>query len=235
MNLRELRYQINFQYVKNIRRYIYNIEEEITELLPTLTVQPTPQLPNDAEPTVERLVLLAEDEEKRFIVKVTQVGMVFGFIYNKVDGLDKSLFEKEADNLYIFGNKVKDKFIKMIPDFELSYEVFAVISGQIYKDYKVFSDFIEFDLGDDEVVENRTKEDESLFLITKEKAARKIFNLNPNDSFYSKNNEDNFSGYQVTELFQISSRLAYNNSKEFRQEDVQLVLEDIKRFYYDSE
>ena len=235
MNLRELRYQINFQYVKNIRRYIYNIEEEITELLPTLTVQPTPQLPNDAEPTVERLVLLAEDEEKRFIVKVTQVGMVFGFIYNKANGLDKSLFEKEANDLYDFGNKVKYIVMKMISDFQLSYEVFAVISGQIYKDHKAFSDFIDFDLGDDEVVENKTKEDEELFLITKEKVVRKIFNSSSSDSFHPKNNESNFAGYQVTELFQISSRLAYNNSKEFMQEDVQLGFEDIKRFYYDSE
>jgi|SRR5690554_3641125 len=232
MNLRELRYQINFQLVKNIRRYIYDIEQKLTELLPNLTVQPIPQLPDNVDPTIDRLNLISENQEVNTIIKVSQVSITLSYIYKQEDGLDKNLFNEEAKNLYKLGNNVKVIVKNLISDYELSHEIFTAIRGHVYQNHQEFTDFIKFQLDDDEIINNTTKEAEGLFLITKEAVARKIFDLNPSNSFYPKNNESNFVGYQVTSLFQINNRLAYNNSEEFNQENAQLKFEDIRRFYH---
>lgn len=231
MNLREVRYQINFNYIKAIRRYLYDIENKIIEIFPEFRVQPTTQLPDEAEPSIERLVLLADYQEFTYILSITQVGFLISIRFNQTEDKNKESFNLAAKKILNFGSEIKKIFFQLIENFELSHEIFTSVFSDIYKNPDEFSNIIEFKPTDDELIISRTKEIEEVFFITEEKTARKVFDLSSENTYYQKNNEKNFLGYQLIDLFQISNRLKYNNSSSSDNKELQLSLEDIQRLY----
>lgn len=230
MNLRELRYQINFQYIKNIRRYLYEIEQNILEILPSAKVQPIQQLPDNQDPISDRLFLRAEVDESTFLIRISQVSITLSIVFNQKDGLCESFFSKKTKKLHNLGESIKVTASNVMAEFELSHEVFTAVFGEVYNEIVELEKFIKFNSKTDEMAESKVEEFEDIFYIFKEKTVRKIFDFKDNDELYPRANQSKFIGWQATQIFQISSRLAYNNATKI-EENLKLSQVDIERYY----
>lgn len=230
MNLRELRYQINFQYIKNIRRYLYEIEQKILEILPNAEVQPIQQLPDNQDPIFDRLFLRAEVDESTFLVRISQVSITLSIVFNQQEGLGESFFSEKTEKLHSLGTNIKAIASNVMAEFELSHEVFTAVSGEVYNEIADLQEFITLNSKTDEVAESKVEEFEGIFYIFKEKTVRRIFDFKDNDKFYPRANQSKFIGWQATKVFQISSRLAYNNATKI-EKNLNLSQVDIERCY----
>ena len=75
MKLRELKYNVFFEYIKDIRRYNYDIEIFLKSENLCDIVNPTIPLPDEVEPLADRLNIVKDFENTTCIFAVSQMSL----------------------------------------------------------------------------------------------------------------------------------------------------------------
>ncbi len=208
MTLREIKYNVFFEYTKDIRRYNYDIEDLLKRLDLCNNVDFIPPLPDEIEPFAERLSIQKQLENKLFIFKLSQLSFSIIIIYN-----NKLNLEEELDYLNNIEKKIKNLLKEKNLKFKISYELLSIVKEKLSQNIKEI-DILEVSEELDETTERISKELNNEYFIIKQKSVLKTFNLDEmNKDIFSlpKNKKENFAGWQVFVQNEINNRLAYNN------------------------
>ncbi len=208
MTLREIKYNVFFEYTKDIRRYNYDIEDLLKRLDLCNNVDFIPPLPDEIEPFAERLSIQKQLENKLFIFKLSQLSFSIIIIYN-----NKLNLEEELDYLNNIEKKIKNLLKEKNLKFKISYESLSIVKEKLSQNIKEI-DILEVSEELDETTERISKELNNEYFIIKQKSVLKTFNLDEmNKDIFSlpKNKKENFAGWQVFVQNEINNRLAYNN------------------------
>ena len=102
MQLRELKYNVFFEYIKDIRRYSYEVEDFLRSEKLCDTISPIIPFPDEIEPLAERVGLVKELEDKTFIFNISQISLSVVVRYK-----NDSFIEDKVKNIPYTINKIK--------------------------------------------------------------------------------------------------------------------------------
>lgn len=226
MDLKELRYSIYFDYVKDIRRYCYDIEDFFKTKLAFGYVEAVPPVPDEMEPLLERLVVSKRTNKTKDIVfKLSQLSFSISFLYK--DNLEESK-DKELDELKELANQIK-KFIKeKIVNFKINYETIGMAEEKIEQNANNI-ETLAVEPHQDEVTSRVSTEKDNKYFFIDQRSALKVFNapsIAPTKPVFTKNSQEFFLGWQVSSYKEISNRLEYNQSKD--EKELELNFDEVK-------
>ena len=108
MILREIKYNVFFEYIKDIRRYNYDIEDFLKNNNLCSNIDFIPPLPDEIEPLAERLSIQKRLDNKLFIFKLSQLSFSIIIIY---DENQKIILKDELDYVNNIQERIKN-FLK---------------------------------------------------------------------------------------------------------------------------
>ena len=212
MQLREIRHTVFFDQVKDIRRYNYDIEDLLKENGLFGINQLVPPIPDEIEPLMDRLSIQKEIDNKSFIFKISQLSFTIAIIYNRDANLS---LETEIDFIKNIQEKIKNFLKNKISSFKIIYESLSIAKEDLEKDNNKIK-ILEVDQNLDEKITRTSTEYENKYFIIDQISVLKTFNSNIdlNQFIFTKNKKENFVGWQVFNMKEINTRLAYNNDKD---------------------
>lgn len=226
MNLKELKYVVFFDYIKDIRRYSYEIEDFSKENFGFEFLEPIPPIPDEIEPFFDRFVISNRKEASKDVVfKLSQLSFSISFFYK--NEIEKNI-ENELNELKNIVTQVKSFLKDKIKTFKISHEIVGSLKNSLNKNIEDINIF-NISNDKDELLTREVIEKDNKYFIMEEKSAIKVFNTpntNPNKPMFLKNSQEYFLGWQVSFYKEISNRLEYNKSKE--EKEFELDFEDIK-------
>lgn len=208
MQLREVKFNVFFDYIRDIRRYSYDIENLLKTLDLYGLLDFVPPIPDEIEPLVDRLSIQKKLDNKSFIFKLSQLSFSIIIVF---DENQKFVLQEELDYTNNIQKKIKQFLKENIPEFKITYESLSVAKEEVYtssKDIKI----LDIDNKADETTFRISKEFENKYFIIEQKSALKTFSsdlLLP-QFIFPKNKEENFIGWHVFLFNEINNRLAYN-------------------------
>jgi len=216
MQIKEIRFNIQFEYIKDIRRYIYDIEEFLKIKNLCDIIKSVPPLPDDIEPQVARLHTVKETDDKVIETFVSQASVSILFRYKIAMRFD-DLKKDDIEFLKNISKDIKDFISSKHTAFKVNYESLIIASvRRIPKDKQEIIQNYKLNLS---VVENRQKtlleiDDKHLQMV--EKSFLKVYdNLKPNINHKAiRYNENNFIGWDYILVLEVNNRLIYDNSCE---------------------
>lgn len=215
MQIRELRLNILFEYIKEIRRYTYDIQDFLQKNNLCDNVNIVPPIPDDIEPQIERLSTTKINEDKIINVFVSQASISILFVYST--SLDvESCFEKEAEYMSTISKGIKNLLKDNKTDFKINFEGLIIATSETIN--KENSSLISKLYLKENIEEDRTKivkELDSKHFESIEKSAVKFYSDSvPDINVMSiKNKKDDFIGWNYILVVEINNRLEYHNSK----------------------
>lgn len=241
MQIRELRLNILFEYIKEIRRYTYDIQDFLQKNNLCDNVNIVPPIPDDIEPQIERLSTTKINEDKTINILVSQVSISILFVYNT--SLDiKDHFEKEAKYMSNISKGIKELLSFKKNDFKINFEGLIIASSETVN--KENDSLISKMRLKENIEENREKVIKELDLKhfeSIEKSTVKFYNdLVPDINVMSvKNKRDDFIGWNYILVVEINNRLEYHNSKNENTNSIELdfdfAIEEIKKIFKKEE
>lgn len=216
MKLREIKYNVFFEYIKDIRRYNYEIEDFLkSEDLCDFVNQIIP-LPDEIEPLADRLNIIKEFEDTTCIFAVSQMSLTT-IIRFKNDMFEEDKTKIELEKLKKYTDKLVDFLISKISNFKIMFEGISVASSIMIElnniEYiKKSLPEITFDNITDEYRLRVSKEVDEKYIFIEEKTIMKTYSLNVNaiNPFLVKNKKDNFVGWNIISFKELNNRLYYN-------------------------
>lgn len=210
MNLNEIRFNTVFEYIKDIRRYSYEIEDFLKSQNLCDNVNPSVPLPDEIEPLAERLTIVKNFDDKVYIIGFSQVTISVVFRY-KNDNVHLDNISKETAELEKVVEKIVDFLSKKIPNFKVIFEglILGISTVSMKKeDIKILD-------VDDSTDEKRTKlaqEIDNEFIMIEETTVLKSYRLTTQtiSPFAIKNKKENFIGWNVILFKELNNRLYYN-------------------------
>jgi hypothetical protein len=210
MNLNEIRFNSVFEYIKDIRRYSYDIEEFLKKENLCDTVNQTPPFPDEFEPTLERLSFVKNYEDKVCTIGISQasISILFRFINENIP-LDR--MDNEINELKIIIDKIVSFMKQKISNYKIDFEGVVVASSKIEK---LSTDITVLKVDDktDELRERVARELDDKYILIEENSVLKSYKLisqvfNP---LAIKNKKENFIGWSVILFKELNNRLIYN-------------------------
>jgi len=129
MHLRRLELNTIFNYTKDIRRYLYDIEESLKVSFGTnVTIQPTSTIADEIEPELPRFSCLIDRVETIIKIEISQVRLVVLIEYKKRN------VSPSLNNIKLFEEEtiiIKEIIKKTLIEFNILYEGIIVISENI--------------------------------------------------------------------------------------------------------
>ena len=216
MNIKELRLNIQFEYIKEIRKYIYDIEEFLTQNNLCDTLNQVPPIPDEIEPQIERLSSLKEEKDKTIQIFVSQASISILFIY-KITGGVKDYVKKDIEYITKISNNIKNLLSKKYKSFQINFEGLILASSKhILKEDKTSKDKFNIDFSLVEKRERVLNEIDDKHIEMVEKSFLKFYNntkanINP---MAIKNNTNNLLGWDYILVIEVNNKLEYNNSQD---------------------
>lgn len=210
MNLNEIRFNSVFEYIKDIRRYSYDIEEFLKKENLCDTVNQTPPFPDEFEPTLERLSFVKNFEDKVCTIGISQasISIFFRFINENIP-LDR--MDNEINELKIIIDRIVSFMKQKISNYKINFEGVVVASSRIEK---LCADITILKVDDktDELRERVARELDDKYILIEENTVLKSYKLinqvfNP---LAIKNKKENFVGWSVILFKELNNRLIYN-------------------------
>lgn len=210
MILREIKYNVFFEYIKDIRRYNYDIEDFLKNNNLCSNIDFIPPLPDEIEPLAERLSIQKRLDNKLFIFKLSQLSFSIIIIY---DENQKIILKDELDYVNNIQERIKNFLKEKIEKFKICYESLAIVKEKLTQNIQEI-DILKVSEDLDETTERISKELNDEYFIIKQKSVLKTFNFSETitDQFtLHKNKKENFAGWQIFIQDEVNNRLAYNN------------------------
>ena len=132
MKLRELKYNVFFEYIKDIRRYNYDIEIFLKSENLCDIVNPTIPLPDEVEPLADRLNIVKDFENTTCIFAVSQMSLTT-IIQYKNDIFEENKTKIELEQLKKYTDKLVDFLNSKISNFKIIFEGISVASSMMTK------------------------------------------------------------------------------------------------------
>lgn len=226
MRIRELRFNIQFEYIKEIRKYLYDIEEFLKQKKLYDTINPVPPLPDDFEPQVERFSCIKTEEHKTINIFISQTYISILFVYTTSFDIEE-IFKKDLDFISSISKDIKSFFIKNHPSFKINFEgLILASSSTILKDDNNLIDKLSLK---NDIEEDRNKLVtvlDSKHFKSIEKSSVKFYKDNNNINITAiKNNKDALIGWTYILVSEISNRLEYYNSDDTDKTNLELDLD----------
>lgn len=216
MKLRELKYNVFFEYIKDIRRYNYDIEIFLKNENLCDIVNPTIPLPDEVEPLADRLNIIKDFENTTCIFAVSQMSLTTIIRY-KNDMVEEDKTKIEFEQLKKYTDKLIDFLISKISNFKIMFEGISVASSMMVEPSNIENirkslPEITFDNLTDEYRLRVSKELDEKYIFIEEKTIMKTYSLDINaiNPFLVKNKKDNFIGWNVISFKELNNRLYYN-------------------------
>jgi len=211
MNLNEIRYNIVFEYTKDIRRYAYDMEEFLKSIDLCGEVVPSPPVPDEIEPTIPRLNIIKQLNGRIYSIVISQISISIAIQYQGIN-INLNDIDNEIKLLKENCNKIKNYCISKINNFRINFEGLIIVSSKIFinpQDIKILKVL----KTNDEVRDRIGTEVNSNTILIEEKSALKTYKLisrtiNP---ILIKNKDENLLGWNVVLFKEINNRLEYNN------------------------
>ena len=217
MKLRELKYNVFFEYIKDIRRYNYDIEIFLKSENLCDIVNPTIPLPDEVEPLADRLNIVKDFENTTCIFAVSQMSLTT-IIQYKNDIFEENKTKIELEQLKKYTDKLVDFLNSKISNFKIIFEGISVASSMMTKPdnieniQKLLPKIILLDDLTDEYRLRVSKELDEKYIFIEEKTIMKTYSLDINaiNPFLVKNKKDNFIGWNIISFKELNNRLYYN-------------------------
>lgn len=216
MQIKELRFNIQFEYIRDIRRYVYDLEEFLRQNNLCDKLNAVPPVPDDVEPHMERLNSMKENDTKILNIFVSQASASILFTY-KVSASFDDMFHKEVDYISSVAQKIKGFFISKYPNFKINYEGLVMASSKhILKDDDIAIPKYNIDLKTEEDRSRIAKEIDDKHIEIIEKSFVKFYNnTRPAINLMAvKNKKETLIGWNYILVIEVHNRLQYNNSKD---------------------
>lgn len=217
MKLDAIMFNSVFEYVRDIRRYIYDIEDDFRKKGMIDYVE-APSIPDDVDSYISRLTIIKTIKNITYTFAFSQKTYTITATYPIKD---KSLndFRDEMIDLTTHNHFVYDLLIKTIPNFRINYETLGATFSKLYKDYRDINKKQLYGVNlIEKADEKRSRyifEVDNSWLVTSEYAAIKTYSLSGDIREETpRNTMSNFKGWTLTGLKEISNRLIYNNSSD---------------------
>jgi len=216
MQLKELKINIHFEYIKEIRKYIYDIESFLKESKFCDSIDTIPSIPDDIEPHMPRLSTTKNEKNKLINIVVSQASISILLIYKK----STQFTENFDEDLAYLSNISKDlkKFIKSKNDtFKINYEgLVSACSTQILKDDELLMNKYNLDSSSNEVRSKISKDIDSKHVVSVEKSLVRFYTNQKKhiNEMSIKHNYDSIIGWNSILVIEIHNRLEYNNSND---------------------
>ena len=215
MKLRELKYNVFFEYIKDIRRYNYDIEIFLKSENLCDIVNPTIPLPDEVEPLADRLNIIKDFENTTCIFAVSQMSLTTIIRY-KNDMVEEDKTKIELEQLKEYTDKLVDFFSK-ISNFKIMFEGISIASSMMVEpsnieNIKKLLPETTLDNLTDEYRLRISKELDEKYIFIEEKTIMKTYSLDINaiNPFLVKNKKDNFIGWNIISFKELNNRLYYN-------------------------
>lgn len=223
MKIKSLQLNTIFDYVKDIRRYSYNIEEALNSYSRSkVNVQQSPPLPDEVEPEIPRFVCNMKLNELLITVNISQVRITIIVDFsNKIEENDSVKISTFND----ISSNIKAILSKEVKNFTILYEGMIATSEHIVKD---LAKTVLFE-HNDKLFEQREKisiETSRDYMMTTEKIFVKGYNAESAISALNRNNDKNFAGYIELIIKEINNRKVFNYGKN-KKNNI-LIIDDIK-------
>lgn len=210
MNLNEIRFNSVFEYIKDIRRYSYDIEEFLKKEGLCDTVNQTPPFPDEFEPTLERLSVVKNFEDKVCTIGISQtsISIFFRFIN---ENIPLNRMDSEINELKIIIDKIVLFMKQKISNYKINFEGVVIASSKIEK-LSANITILKVDDKTDELRERIARELDDKYILIEENSVLKSYKLisqvfNP---LAVKNRKENFVGWSVILFKELNNRLTYN-------------------------
>lgn len=216
MQIKELRLNIQFEYIREIRKYAYDIEELLRKNNLCDVLNPVPPIPDDFEPQIERLSTIKTEENKTVNIFISQASISILFVYITPLNIE-DCFEKDLEYMSNISKDIKSLLKDKNSTFKVNFEGLIVATSEtILKNNISLINKLSLDDGIEEDRKKITREIDSKHFEGIEKSAVKFYtDIIPNINIMSiKNNKDNFVGWNYILVLEINNRLEYHNSKD---------------------
>jgi len=216
MQIKELRLNVQFEYIKEIRKYIYDIEEFLRENNLCDKLNQVPPVPDNVEPQIERLSSVKELENKTVKIFISQASITILFIYKASLGFEETV-KKDIEYVAKISQDIKDLLSEKYSSFKINYEGLILASSKrILKDDKVSIEKFNINRS---IVEERTKvvkDIDKKHTEMIEKSFLEYYNdVKPNiNPMAKKTNLNTFVGWDYILVIEIDNRIEYNNSED---------------------
>lgn len=211
MLLNEIKYMIFFDYIKDIRRYLYDIETFLKEQNLFSGIVGANNVSDEDDPFLSRLHVIKEFDNKIINIIISQISITIVVQYKNDYSLNH--LENEENNINDVVINIRNYLKKLIDGFFVCYESLSIISNNIYTDINNIK-ILKVDTNQDE---NRniisTEVEDELFFI-EDTGAYKTYKQTQNiiHPVLIRNKADNFMGWNVVLRREINNRLKYNNA-----------------------
>lgn len=215
MQIKELRINMQFEYIREIRKYLYDLEEFLRQNNLCDKLNAVPPVPDDVEPHIERLNSIKEDDSKILNIFVSQASVSVLFTY-KIPTNFEDMFHKEVNYLSDITKKIKAFFISIYPSFKINYEGLVIASSKhILKDDDIEIAKYNIDLKIEEDRRRVAKEIDNKHVSIIEKSFVKFYNNRPAiNPMAVKNKKETLLGWNYILVIEVHNRLEYNNSED---------------------
>lgn len=215
MRIRELRFNIHFEYIKEIRKYLYDIEEFLKQENICDMTNPVPPLPDDFEPQIERLSTIKTEDDKVINIFISQTYISILFVYTTSFGIEE-YFKKDLKYMSTISKGIKDLFVEKYSSFKVNFEGLILASSRtILKDDDILANKLSLQEYTEEDRKKTITELDSNHFKSIEKSAVKFYRDDQNINIMAiKNSKDKFIGWNYILVSEINNRLEYNNSKD---------------------
>lgn len=216
MKLREIKYNVFFEYIKDIRRHNYDIEDFLKNENLCDIVNPIMPLPDEIEPLADRLNIIKEFEDTTYIFAISQMSLT-AIIRYKNDIIEEDKTKIELEKLKECTDKLVNFLVSKILNFKIMFEGISVASSIMIEPDKIENirkslPEITFDNLTDEYRLRVSKELDEKYIFIEEKTIMKTYSLDINaiNPFLVKNKKDNFIGWNIILFKELNNRLYYN-------------------------
>lgn len=210
MLLNELKYIVFFDYIKDIRKYLYEFEIYLKEQNLYSEMYGSPQIPDEADPFLGRLHIVKELENKKINIVISQISLTVAVQYS--DDFDFKYLDSEIDETKEHLLVVKEYLKSSIDSFKINFESLAIVSVGLHDNIKSIKTT---DISPNQD-ENRTKistEINNELFFVEDTSIYKTYKQTQNivSPILAKNKPENFIGWSEVLIKEVNNRLSYNN------------------------
>lgn len=213
MQIRELRLNIQFEYIKDIRKYIYDIEPMLKENGLCDVINPVPTMPDDIEPHIERLSTIKNEVDKDIRIFVSQASLAILFVYKTPINF-KDIFDKDVEYISTISKKIKSFLKDINPKFKVNFEGLVVATSKtILKDDEILIKKLNIasDIEEDRKRVTKKIDDKHFYIL--EKSILRVYNSEPNINPMAVKYDFNSSlGWDYIVVIEIHNKQEYNLS-----------------------
>ncbi|MCK9162670.1 MAG: hypothetical protein RBQ81_01380 [Arcobacteraceae bacterium] len=236
MQIRELKLNVQFEYIREIRKYIYDIETMLRENGFCDSLNPVPPLPDDVEPQVERLSTIKNEENKDIHIFVSQASLAILLVYKTPIDF-KDIFNEDVKYISTISKKLKSFIKTKISKFKINFEGLVVATSKtILKNDESLIKKLDIALDIEEDRRRVTKKIDDKHFSIVEKSILRIYNSEPNiNPMAVKYDFNSFIAWDYIVVIEVHNKQEYNISNDNKRDlelDLNFAKDSINKYLY---